>query len=1569
MRLIYMANGLGKKKGLSQEDLVNLRSRLGEIEVEPNNPFVQSQGQGIGNRPVGQELEPPVETTDIATVESTKGLGSPIIPRVAGKALIKRLPLVALGVRGVTEAEKQFPETFRLIGEELYKPITDIIPGTGRENYEPGLEGGLAWAENLLGQVIKSGKDLLGIEDDPDVPDILVSAISPDVPVSEDVSIGQPTKLSSARLKHDTFTGLAKKVRYADSPDLLREVVQPNMNDVRESTWDLISGDRGATDAQIRNMQKQIYTVTQQALSEFPDTMTVYRIGDTRSGEVVSFTVDPNFTATNTLPWVTSGRVTDRLIAYTVAKEDILAAPNANLSAGKGTDYEQEVLINSDDVTAKDVDIGQNVPVQEETTYQGKTLADIFRSDIPEESWLAKKVDYVKSKGKDPYGNNHIGVVTGSFSSDVPITMPVSELIKLKGGMGEQENIRQKDLDWLIDHMGRTGKLPTYGEGKEHIPFITVDYEGIPIINEGNHRIMAADALGMKELPVEIRYFDGGERNAKGLFKPENIFNKLIKDNPVEQKNFQSGGLNMARTEEEVYDDTEDQMDMMGFEPQEESIDPVSGNEVPLGGTSEGVRDNVEVMMSEGEMVIPEYAVNYHGVETYINSIQKAQQGYEQMQDMGLMGNPDEATMDQNEPLPKMQSEDIPEYQFGGLASTPVPQLPPVSTPLPTTPLTEPLRPTTTQTTPVMSPYPNGYFIQIGADQYKFVSPPGQKQYTGIYTRAQVGNSIIAPVGTTPESVYGPSFQTYSPSYTSQPSLTTGEYKIIPYTNSTGDTIYMSSINGQIQGSIPSGYFPTIEQTKTEQVSPISTAPSVTPTVGGPPSSVTGTGVGAAPSTGTTSAVAPSPQAVATAKAISEIPGPQSVPSQSERISAAQAQHTTTVSDFAADLFGLDPKGTVADLGPLGTVSTGDVVGTVATFGLNALSSLAFGPNPFTGPFGMFFSPVSLAIAAINNVVNHQAQPQIAIDQAISGVEGTGIDPTGNYSFQKSMMFGIPMLSVYNINDPTAPPESPMATLRGPIALAINADLTGMTDPEVTEAFKAYPRTGRMNYSGPLGLPTSEGSYLSDGSFMSKYGISAMGTAKSFAQLSDTEQAVVAIRRSQNDILGLNAIDSSFMTDNAKSFRATLEAHMNDTNESDSDKAIKSLSEITPLTEKDRVNRNKAFRYITDQQMKKYHVIRGVTSSSQSQGYKSGVDVSLPPSVLAAIGHPAYRGLKDAAEDAPAPEAAPEAEISDSQLGKVTPVSEAAPEITVTSLTKPSVPPSILSAKARAKDAAKAQARAKAKAADKKAKALDKAVVDILGREESYRTRPRKVTDESKKTMLYSKVPPQISEINEAALAAKIRAQTKTHKDIEAAFRGTPTVTAPSFSKSGFAEGVDPSPYGGKVGLGPGLDPGTKGPGAPSVPSQSAAAAAAAAEGNTAAATGIQGIQGIQGGVGAPGGPKIICLESHRQGLLDTKIFEADEAWGDVIPKIVLDGYHLWAKPVVRKMRKSRSFSKKIAWLAKPVAKEAAKQMGVGEGSKIGLAMLCAGMPICAILGAAILPFKQKNTNLVLGDT
>jgi hypothetical protein len=49
-----------------------------------------------------------------------------------------------------------------------------------------------------------------------------------------------------------------------------------------------------------------------------------------------------------------------------------------------------------------------------------------------------------------------------------------------------------------------------------------VEWDGEPMINEGNRRAMIAQELGMKTVPVEIRYFAGGERES-GPFHPDMI--------------------------------------------------------------------------------------------------------------------------------------------------------------------------------------------------------------------------------------------------------------------------------------------------------------------------------------------------------------------------------------------------------------------------------------------------------------------------------------------------------------------------------------------------------------------------------------------------------------------------------------------------------------------------------------------------------------------------------------------------------------------------------------------------------------------------------------------------------------------------------------------------------------------------------------------------------------------------------------------------------------------------------------------------------------------------------------
>ena len=144
--------------------------------------------------------------------------------------------------------------------------------------------------------------------------------------------------------------------------------------------------------------------------------------------------------------------------------------------------------------------------------------------DNPGGDWLARKIKSAKEKGRNEYGAPHFGDATASFRKNV--NLPVDLLATFKGRRGEQGQVREKDLAWLKKQMEETGKLPLLDKddpaSEEYAPFITVGYDGIPWVSEGNHRIMAAKALGWKTLPVELRYFDGGERT-EGLLSPEKV--------------------------------------------------------------------------------------------------------------------------------------------------------------------------------------------------------------------------------------------------------------------------------------------------------------------------------------------------------------------------------------------------------------------------------------------------------------------------------------------------------------------------------------------------------------------------------------------------------------------------------------------------------------------------------------------------------------------------------------------------------------------------------------------------------------------------------------------------------------------------------------------------------------------------------------------------------------------------------------------------------------------------------------------------------------------------------------
>lgn len=72
------------------------------------------------------------------------------------------------------------------------------------------------------------------------------------------------------------------------------------------------------------------------------------------------------------------------------------------------------------------------------------------------------------------------------------------------------------------------------------------------------------------------------------------------------------------------------------------TVDPVSGNEVPVGAMKEEVRDDIDAKLSEGEFVIPADVVRYIGLETLMKLRDKAKMGLQKMEEIGQMGNSEE---------------------------------------------------------------------------------------------------------------------------------------------------------------------------------------------------------------------------------------------------------------------------------------------------------------------------------------------------------------------------------------------------------------------------------------------------------------------------------------------------------------------------------------------------------------------------------------------------------------------------------------------------------------------------------------------------------------------------------------------------------------------------------------------------------------------------------------------------------------------------------------------------------------------------------------------------------------
>ena len=125
-----------------------------------------------------------------------------------------------------------------------------------------------------------------------------------------------------------------------------------------------------------------------------------------------------------------------------------------------------------------------------------------------------------------------------------------------------------------------------------------------------------------------------GKDFLEGAVTPIKIEDGVVKGT----KTFNEGG--------NVKDQTKKLLQEGGLNQEGGTVDPVSGNDVPVGSTQEEVRDDIPAQLSEGEFVFPADVVRFIGLDNLMKLRQEAKAGLAKMDRMGQMGNSEEAVED-----------------------------------------------------------------------------------------------------------------------------------------------------------------------------------------------------------------------------------------------------------------------------------------------------------------------------------------------------------------------------------------------------------------------------------------------------------------------------------------------------------------------------------------------------------------------------------------------------------------------------------------------------------------------------------------------------------------------------------------------------------------------------------------------------------------------------------------------------------------------------------------------------------------------------------------------------------
>ena len=281
---------------------------------------------------------------------------------------------------------------------------------------------------------------------------------------------------------------------------------------------------------------------------------------------------------------------------------------------------------------------------------------DDYQKGVGNESWYK---EYLEDSGKKDSTESQIDYVLDAIYAESD--KDVGWKSKLKIGKGDLEVLKQyldttknpRDIaDAFVDRFEKAG-IPHSDKRRNRTDKYFKELSSEQNINQ-NEPIQDVG----KDIPMKDEKFP--MERVQDIPEEKSMYETIKPYVPI-LRHFNEGGAVPMQKQMEMFEDG-------GLKDEGGSVDPVSGNDVPPGSTQEEVRDDIPAQLSEGEFVFPADVVRFIGLNNLMQMRQQAKMGLKQMEEMGQMGNSEEATMPDDLPfdINDLDMEDELEYNVGG---------------------------------------------------------------------------------------------------------------------------------------------------------------------------------------------------------------------------------------------------------------------------------------------------------------------------------------------------------------------------------------------------------------------------------------------------------------------------------------------------------------------------------------------------------------------------------------------------------------------------------------------------------------------------------------------------------------------------------------------------------------------------------------------------------------------------------------------------------------------------------------------------------------------------------------